>query len=151
MTAPSDPAVPAQRDSERVERIKTSIPLARAALHRFCQEPGFRIHMSVPVRDDDEDMVISDCISGCDWLLTQLAARDEEVARLMGALASLESWTHEHGASLSPQWGTPDTYGEGMRAAKAFIRSMLAALRSQNGEGSKPAAGAEPAEGEGEA
>lgn len=53
------------------------------------------------------------------------AATEAEVERLRAAVAKIDSWTHEYGAALCPHG--PDTYGEGMRVAKAEVRRLLAA------------------------
>jgi len=43
-----------------------------------------------------------------------------------GLRSALTAWVHEHGATLCPN-NMPDTFGEGMRAAKRQIWSLLAA------------------------
>ncbi len=40
------------------------------------------------------------------------------------ALSQLRTWTLEHGAALCPN-GRPDTFGEGMRAAKKQVATIL--------------------------
>lgn len=46
-----------------------------------------------------------------------------EVERLSAIVGAVESWSHRYGASLVPP-GT-DTYGEGMRDAKAQVGTLL--------------------------
>jgi len=46
-----------------------------------------------------------------------------EVERLREALASVETWTHEYGAALKPT--RADTFGDGMREAKAQVGRLL--------------------------
>lgn len=45
------------------------------------------------------------------------------IAKLAAVVAAIDEWSHEHGAALCPTG--PDTFGEGMRAAKAQIRRIL--------------------------
>lgn len=53
--------------------------------------------------------------------------RDADCDHLRALLAEVEAWTHEMGASLVPHGA--DTYGEGMRDAKAQVAARLSAAR----------------------
>lgn len=65
----------------------------------------------------------------------RLRARVEEQDR---RLALIDAWTLEYGKALCPRG--PDTYGEGMRDAKAQVRSMLARALARPEEEPGPAA-----------
>jgi hypothetical protein len=40
-------------------------------------------------------------------------------------LARIEAWTHQYGSNLVPTTGFSDSYGDGMRAAKAQVSELL--------------------------
>lgn len=40
-------------------------------------------------------------------------------------LARIRDWTHRYGAELCPTVGTPDTYGEGVRACKQAVSRLV--------------------------
>lgn len=46
------------------------------------------------------------------------------------ALARLASWSHEYGSGLC-SGGKPDTFGEGMRAAKEQVAAILSGMRGE--------------------
>lgn len=56
-------------------------------------------------------------------LAEQLAALQRSLREAREAIARVECWTHEMGAALKPP--RDDTYGEGMRDAKAQVARML--------------------------
>ena len=78
--------------------------------------------------------------------LGYFVTRDEidEAVRLMraaprndvGRLRKLADWTHRYGSDLVPPSGWSDTYGEGMRNAKEWVRKLLA--ESPAGDAGEP-------------
>lgn len=52
-----------------------------------------------------------------------LLALLDRLERVEGALARVETWTHEYGASLKPT--RADTFGDGMREAKGQVGRIL--------------------------
>jgi hypothetical protein len=56
----------------------------------------------------------------------RIAELERQLAKADRTLAQIVAWTHEHGAALCPPGA--DTYGEGMRDAKAQVASMLRQL-----------------------
>lgn len=55
--------------------------------------------------------------------VVMVAAADMEAAR--AALARIEAWSKLYGSTLCPGPGSADTFGDGMRAAKRQIASLL--------------------------
>lgn len=61
--------------------------------------------------------------SKCFKLDAKVSELEAEVERLRADLASVEAWTHRYGSDLVPQF--VDSYGEGVRAAKSYVSSLL--------------------------
>lgn len=49
----------------------------------------------------------------------------QDCEKLAAQLAALEQWTHQYGAALNPSGKWTDSFGDGMRAAKEQVASLL--------------------------
>lgn len=55
------------------------------------------------------------------------------VGEMRSVLYLIDTWRHTYGAALKPTAGSADTFGDGMRKAKAEISGILARLASEAG------------------
>lgn len=55
------------------------------------------------------------------------------VGEMRSTLYLIDTWRHTYGADLKPTAGSADTFGDGMRKAKAEIGGIIARLASEAG------------------
>ena len=60
--------------------------------------------------------------------MASLEASIKHLETAEAILARIRDWTHQYGAELCPPVGTPDAYGEGVRACKEAVRRLVGAV-----------------------
>lgn len=68
---------------------------------------------------------------GAEEIMARIAELETENAELREEETHIIEWTHKHGAALVPNssLGDTDTFGDGMRRAKAQVRIILNSYR----------------------
>ncbi len=100
--------------SEEVER----------RLHAEIDE--LRAELAATTVDPYRHAVRDDAVAERDAAIAERVRLRDSRDWLRVVLGHIETWTHEHGKALCPPGA--DTYGDGMRDAKAQVGRMLAAL-----------------------
>jgi hypothetical protein len=76
--------------------------------------------------DDDGDGDCAICAAGRKPTIdVEVRVRMRRSDLIEQVVARLVQWTHEHGASLNPRGEFVDTFGDGMRCAKAEVARIL--------------------------